>query len=157
MGAPVRGQSEAVEIPGAAGTDDLVLDIPPQAEHARTARLFAAAAARHFEVDEERVDDLKIAISEACTNAIKANAAAGVDDTIRVVAHAEPGGIRFSVTDAGAGFDPDSAIRSAEGYTPPSGLNEGTLGLALISSLFPTMDISRNHDRGMTVSILVER
>lgn len=151
----MRGQSEAVETPGAAGTEDLVLDIPPNAEHARTARLFAAAAARHFEIDEERVDDLKVAISEAATNAINAHTAAGVDDPIRVVAKEEPGGIRFSVTDAGPGFVPETP--SKDDYTPPLGLREGTLGLALISALFPTMDIRRNAERGMTISILIER
>jgi serine/threonine-protein kinase RsbW len=149
-------QSEAVERPGTSGTDDLVLDIPPQPEHARTARLFAAAAARHFAIDEERVEDLKVAISEAATNAIKAHADAGVDDPITVVASAEPAGVRFTVIDAGRGFDPVEAEASSD-YTPPAGLNEGTLGLALITALFPSSAIRRNEQRGMTVSIPVER
>jgi serine/threonine-protein kinase RsbW len=150
-------QSEAVDTSGAAGTNDLVLDFPPHAEHARTARLFAAAVARHFAVDEERIEDLKVAISEAVTNAIKAHAEAQVDDLIRVVVAAEPDGIRFTVMDAGSGFDPDRASVTGDDYTPPSGLNEGTLGLDLIRSLFPTMDIRRNDQRGMTLSILLER
>lgn len=151
----MRGQSEAVEVPGTAGTDDLVLDIPPLAEHARTARLFAAAAARHFEVDEERVEDLKVAISEAATNAINAHAKAGIEDAIRIVASSEPAALRFDVIDAGPGFEP---LTTTEGdYTPPSGLQEGTLGLVVINSLFPSMHIRRNETRGMTISILVER
>ena len=152
----MRGQSETVEVPGTAGTDDLVLDIPPLAEHARTARLFAAAAARHFEVDEERVEDLKVAISEAATNAINAHTKAGIEGVIRIVAKPETGGVRFEVIDSGPGFEP--VPTPTEGvYTPASGLQEGTLGLGVINSLFPAMEIRRNDTRGMTISILVER
>jgi serine/threonine-protein kinase RsbW len=154
----VPGRSEALEQTGpAAGTDDLVLDIPADPEHARTARLFAAAVARHFEVDEERVEDLKVAISEACTNAMHAHRAAAVDDSIRIVARPEAGRVVFDVVDAGAGFDPVEAMSTAMDYTPPAGLFEGSLGLVLIRSLFPGMQIARNPDRGMTVSIPVER
>ncbi len=151
----MRGQNEAIEALGTAGTDDLVLEIPPLAEHARTARLFAAAAARHFDVDEERVQDLKLAISEAVTNAINAHTKAGLEDDIRIVAKPGSGGIRFDVIDAGPGFEPVSNTTEGD-YTPPSGLQQGTLGLVVINSLFPTMEIRRNAARGMTVSILVE-
>lgn len=151
----MRGQSEAVDVPGTTGADDLVLDIPPLAEHARTARLFAAAAARHFEVAEERVDDLKIAISEAATNAINAHTKAGIEDPIRIVARPESGGVRVEVIDAGPGFEPMGTMLEGD-YTPPSGLQEGTLGLIVINSLFPAMEIRRNETRGMTISIFVE-
>ena len=69
----------------------------------------------------------------------------------------EVGRVRFEVVDAGAGFDPETALSHQEEYTPPAGIFEGSLGLALITSLFPGMEISRNDDRGMTVSIPVER
>ena len=144
-------------MPGSpAGTEDLVLEIPPEPEHARTARLFAAAVARHFAVEEERVEDLKVAVSEACTNAINAHKAASVSDAIRLVARPEGTLIHFDVIDAGRGFDPDEALATND-YTPPLGLFEGSLGLALIRSLFPSARILRNDDRGMTVTITVER
>lgn len=153
----MQGRSEALEKPGRpAGTEDFVLEIPPDAEHVRTARLFAASVARHFEAEDERVEDLKVAISEACTNAINAHRAAGVSDAIRLVARSEEGAISFDVVDAGRGFDPDDAL-AANDYTPPMGLFEGSLGLALIRSLFPDAQIVRNDGRGMTVTIAVER
>jgi serine/threonine-protein kinase RsbW len=152
----LRG-SEAVRSSGNdAGMFELVLDIPPDPEQVRTARLFAAAAARHFGLDEEGVEDLKVAISEACTNAIHAHRGAGIDDPIHIVATSEPQILRFDVVDAGGGFDPEIAKADAD-YTPPSGLAGGSLGLALIRSLFPKVEIMRNPDRGMTVSIVADR
>jgi len=50
--------------------DGFVLEVPARSEHLGTARAFAAAVARHYDVDAEVVDDLKIAISEACVDAL---------------------------------------------------------------------------------------
>jgi serine/threonine-protein kinase RsbW len=133
---------------------ELVLDVAPEPEHVRTARLFAAAAARHFSVAEEKVEDLKVAISEACTNAFRAHTDAGISDPVRVIAVAEAAGVRFSVVDAGRGFEPPQP--AGEDYTPPRGIFEGSLGLTLIHSLFPDAEIARNAGSGMTVSFVVE-
>ena len=139
--------------PGVRQQDELVLELTSEAEHVRTARLFAAAAARHFNVDEERVEDLKVAISEAVTNSFRAHDAAHVSDPVVVVAAPAENGVRYSVVDAGEGFEP----HAGEGgdYTPPMGIFEGSLGLALIRTLFPDVQIKRNEGRGMTVSFVV--
>ncbi len=134
-------------------SDDLVLEIAPQAEHVRTARLFAAATARHFRVDEERVEDLKVAISEAVTNSVRAHEGANLSDPVTIVASPAANGVRFSVVDAGEGFEPRAGDEGD--YTPPMGIFEGSLGLALIRTLFPDVEIKRNAERGMTVSFVV--
>jgi serine/threonine-protein kinase RsbW len=154
----VRGSTEAVHTPGPAiGTERLALDIPPDPEHVRTARLFAAATARHYGIGEEDVEDLKVAVSEAVTNAIRAHADAAVGDPISIVASADGSAVRFDVIDAGAGFDPAERASDSADYTPPGGLIEGTLGLVVISALFPNAAIVSNPDHGMTVSIVIER
>jgi serine/threonine-protein kinase RsbW len=150
---PVRLEG-AGEAQGLRGSEDLVLEIAPEPEHVRTARLFAAAAARHFNIDEEKVDDLKVAISEACTNSFRAHHAAHVSDPVVVVASPSDGGVRFSVIDAGKGFEPDAGSSDLE-KTPPGGLFEGSLGLTLIRTLFPDVEMKRNSNRGMTVSFVV--
>ena len=48
------------------------LQLPAHAEHLATARSFAAAVARHYDVMGEAVEDLKIAVSEACVDALVA-------------------------------------------------------------------------------------
>ncbi|MGH2784444.1 MAG: ATP-binding protein [Actinomycetota bacterium] len=133
------------------------LAVPPEPDQVRTARLFAAAVARHYGAEEERVEDLKVAISEAATNSIKAHRAARIADPIRVAAAPVDGELHFSVIDVGPGFAPSqeqSAVNDPP--TPVTGLFEGSLGLSLIRSLFPNVRIERNPSRGVTVSFTVE-
>lgn len=56
----------------AEGSERFVLEVGPVGENARTARLFGASIARHFECDEEQVEDLKLALSEAVNRAFRA-------------------------------------------------------------------------------------
>jgi hypothetical protein len=51
------------EVPVADGA--LVLEIPADAAQLSTVRLFAGGVGRHFGMDEETVEDLKLAVSEA--------------------------------------------------------------------------------------------
>ena len=139
------------EVPDVRVGDDLVLEIAPEPEHVRTARLFAASVARHFNVDEDKVDDLKVAISEACTNSFRAHTAASISDPVLVVASRADDGVRFSVVDAGEGFEPPA---TGSDHTPAGGLFEGSLGLTLIRTLFPDVEMTRNQTRGMTVSFV---
>jgi len=54
------------------------IQIPPRPEYVGVVRLAVASLARHHGIHEERVDDLKIAISEACTRAVVADAASPI-------------------------------------------------------------------------------
>ena len=133
------------------------LEVPPEPHQVRTARLFAAAVARHFGTDEERIEDLKVAISVAATNSNKAHRDAGVDEAVTIAAAASDGAVRFSVIDAGPGFSAESvSANPIDPPTPATGLFEGSLGLTLIQTLFPNVQIERNPSRGMTVSFSVD-
>jgi serine/threonine-protein kinase RsbW len=111
-----------------------------------TARLFAAAVARYFDCDEETVDDIKLAISEACTNAVKAPDAQW---PIGILVHPEDSTIEFAVVDRAGGFD-ETAV------TPPDDLlAESGIGLQIIRSLFPQAVVEHNPDGGTTVRFAV--
>lgn len=68
------------------------LSIPPSVEHVRTARLVAVAAARRAGLDEETVDDVRLAVGEAVARAVlrhgAAEVAAPVDVVVRDDGHA---------------------------------------------------------------------
>jgi serine/threonine-protein kinase RsbW len=92
------------------------------------------AAGRRVLADD-RVDDLKLAVSEACTNAIEAHDAIEADD--RVVVRWQETDDRFevSILDQGEGFDP-SSLPEHPPVTDPERLNfERGLGIPLIRTL----------------------
>lgn len=57
------------------------LRLSPDPGLAATARLFVAAIARRAGVDEERIDDAKLAVTEACAAAIDAQNPVEIDVT----------------------------------------------------------------------------
>lgn len=130
-------------------TDTFSLAIPPAPEYVGVARLFGAGLVRHYGCDEDRVEDVKLAISEACSSAISAHAAHAPDVPVRVAVTADPERLRFEVTGVAgleAPDDPDDEM------TPASGLYEGALGASLIRSLFPKVLIEPSPEGGTTVA-----
>jgi hypothetical protein len=71
--------------------DRFALELPSLAEHLGTARSFAAAVARHYGVSGEEVEDLKIAISEACIDALVSG------DRLSIRATSNGHGVQFEV------------------------------------------------------------
>jgi serine/threonine-protein kinase RsbW len=112
----------------------------PLPAHVRTARLVATAVARRSGVDEALLDEVRLAVGEACSRAVEAH---------RRHCPAEP--VRIEMTDLGERFEvvvsdavpaapADSAGASRatgtpdNGTLPPASL-PGGFGLAVISGL----------------------
>jgi serine/threonine-protein kinase RsbW len=114
----------------------LELSVPSRPEYIAVVRLVVSslAMARRALADD-RVDDLKLAVSEACTNAIEANAAAGEGAPVVVSCWEAPERFEVRVRDSGAGFDPNM-LPEHPSVTDPERLNfERGLGIPLIRSL----------------------
>jgi len=66
------------------------LEIPAGAEYVALARLVVSAmAAGETQLSDDRIDDLKIAVSEACTNAIEAHDALETEERVVVECSAD--------------------------------------------------------------------
>jgi serine/threonine-protein kinase RsbW len=114
--------------------------------------MFAGSVARHYGCDEDVVEDVKVAVSEACTNSVKAHRDRESGEPIELAARMNDGEITFEIVDAGGGIDTELQKAITENAaTPAAGLYEGSLGLMLIRSLFPGAEIIRNGDHGTTV------
>lgn len=114
----------------------LELSVPSRVEYIAIVRLVVSslATARRALADE-RVSDLKLAVSEACTNAIEANGHAGGDRPVVVSCWEGEDRFEVCVADSGAGFDPES-LPAHPPVTDPERLNfERGLGIPLIRSL----------------------
>lgn len=124
------------------------LHLPPDVQYVGLARLVVVAAARQAGMGGERIEDLRIAVSEATTNAVIAHQRAGAEQPV-VLEFGTTGHDTFELTvvDAGPGFEP----------VAPGSLNgrdwwiEGGLGVTIIRELADGVEFSRQQ--GMRVSI----
>jgi serine/threonine-protein kinase RsbW len=121
------------------------LEIPSDAVYISTARLFAAAIARHFGVDEDLVDDLKLAISEACNGAIRLRKAEAGNRPIRIDVSAETTSLSFEIEDA------IEAGPSLAGDTTGD-LTRG-LSIELIQALFPQAEMLAGPGGGTSLRL----
>src|SRR5512141_3015102 len=112
------------------------LEIPARADYLGLARQgVAAAAAVEPRFRDERIDDLRIAVSEATTNAIEAHADLDRDERIMIRCNLGADRIEVEVLDQGAGFDPTEAREMPEPDAPGRLQQEHGLGLPLLRVL----------------------
>jgi serine/threonine-protein kinase RsbW len=133
------------------------LEIPAKPEFVALARLVVSSfATTTMGLPDDRIDDLKIAVSEACTNAIEAHDAKDTDE--RVLVRCIPGerAVEIVIADRGSGFDP-GALPEHPPVTDPARLKyERGLGIPLIRSLVDELAID-SSDGGTSVRILMRR
>jgi serine/threonine-protein kinase RsbW len=121
--------------------DEVVeLALPPDTRHVGLARLVVVAAARRAGMDEERIEDLRIAVSEAMTNAMHAHLAARSEERV-TVRFGPTDNAEFAVTiaDTGSGFEPSSPAELAQRDRSI----EGGLGVTLIRGLTDHVEFVR--------------
>ena len=123
------------------------LEIPARPEFVALARLVVSSvASARRELADERVDDLKLAVSEACTNAIEAHDAISVDERVIVRCDELDDRLEVLVEDRGAGFDP-TALPEHPPVTDPERLNfERGLGIPLIRTLVDEVTFEPSDD-----------
>ncbi|MFI6354120.1 ATP-binding protein [Streptomyces sp. NPDC050743] len=116
-------------------------------EHVRTARLVAAAVARRAGVDEAVLDELRLAVGEACSRAVGLHQSSGISAPVKVALIEEEK--QFSI-EVG-----DEAPHAVPGDTPGAGqdgeaeIEEDEMGLAVISGLVDDVQVSTGHDGGL--------
>jgi serine/threonine-protein kinase RsbW len=112
------------------------LEIPARAEYVGLVRLVVSSlASGRRTLAEERIDDLKLAVSEACTNAIEAHHDIDVEERVLVRCSEAEDRLEVSIQDRGQGFDPES-LPEHPPVTDPERLNfERGLGIPLIRTL----------------------
>ncbi len=125
------------------GGEVIELEIPARAEFVALARLVVSAlAASDSNLADERIDDLKLAVSEACTNAIEAHDAAGSHERVLVRCRSDEERLEVCVEDQGRGFDP-SQLPDHPPVTDPDRLKyERGLGIPLIRALVDEVEFS---------------
>lgn len=121
------------------GAPTVRLTIPAKAEYITLVRLALSGLSDMRELSEETLGDLKLAVTEACTNSVRHGYTEG-EGTIEVVYELLSDRIVVEVADEGPGFD-------ACGDRPlGDGLAEGGLGIAIIQAVSDEFEAGRQAD-----------
>ena len=118
------------------------LSIPAKAEYITLGRLALTAIARVRPFSDETLSDLKLALTEACTNSVRHAYREG-GGTVEIVYQLEPDRLVVEVTDDGKGFEPPGLDESSNGE-----LSEGGLGIAIIRALADEVEIGERESGG---------
>ena len=95
--------------------------IPPRNDHlALVRRVVSTAAAAADELPTRRIDDLSLAVSEACANAIDAQCAIDAAEPVAIHIELDEGVVAVTVTDHAGGFSPDEVDPLPVGRGPGS-------------------------------------
>ncbi len=117
--------------------------------HVRTARLLAASLARRTGVEESVIDEVKLAVGEACARAVGINQRSG--DEVLVELSDDDATFAVAVHDRGhVAAVPDLVdVEELAGGDDPTAALPAGFGLAVIAGLVDDLDVSA--DSGGTV------
>ena len=133
----------------------VVLEIPARRDHLALVRLVVSGtAAIERLVPEGRLEDLRLAVSEACANAVDAQLAHGGDAPLRVEIDVDADAVAITVTDHAGGFDADEVDPIPRATDPQRLRHERGLGIPLMRSLVDEVTFTRTDD-GTAVRLVV--
>ncbi|MFJ9350233.1 ATP-binding protein [Streptomyces sp. NPDC101237] len=115
-------------------------------EHVRTARLVAAAVARRAGVDEAVLDEVRLAVGEACSRAVGLHQSAGINEPVRVALIEEEKQFSIEVGDEAPRSVP---VDRATGAAPDVEAEEDEMGLAVISGLVDDVEVTAGEHGGL--------
>jgi serine/threonine-protein kinase RsbW len=118
------------------------LTIPARPEYISLGRLALSAIAGVRPVSDETLHDLKLALTEACTNSVRHAYADGREGEVEILYELGPDRLVVEVGDEGSGFE--------LGELRPEGsdLEEGGLGIAIIRAVSDEVEIGPRVEGG---------
>jgi serine/threonine-protein kinase RsbW len=118
-----------------ASSGQVRLTIPARPEYITLCRLALTGLSRLAPLSEELLADLKLALTEACSNSVRHAYGEGEGGVVQIVYELLPDRLVIEVTDEGGGFDPAAAASEADD------LSEGGLGIAIIRAIADEVEI----------------
>jgi serine/threonine-protein kinase RsbW len=138
--------------------DRVELEVPASNEYLAVVRdVLTAVAAAGSKLPDGRIDDLRLAVTEACANAIDAEHRKPEDQRSPIHLHLElePDCVVVEVHDEAGGFDPDAVPAQPEVTKPERLRYERGLGIPLMRALTDDVDF-RAEGGGTTVRLVVD-
>lgn len=131
------------------------LSFSPEPAHVRTARQVGVAVARRAGITADLLDEVRLAIGEACSRAVALHRRHGIRDLIEVEMSDSPGYqvrvVDRAPPDRGADGIPEVPLTDGDAVlamATPDGLSEEAvaagMGLALLTSLVDDLEVRRS-------------
>ena len=112
------------------------LTIPAKPEYITLSRLALTGLSRVRPLSDDTLADLKLALTEACSNSVR-HAYADGDGHVEISFELREDRLVVEVADDGSGFEPEGVGRELDG----DDLAEGGLGIAIIRSIADEVEI----------------
>lgn len=128
--------------------ENITISVPSKPEYVGVVRLTLAAIASRVGFDIEKIEDMKVAVAEACTNAI-IHGCGGKENNFDVYFAVYGEKLIISVYDNGEGCLVDS-IEEPDMDNP----KEGGLGIFIIKSLMDDVEIKSEAGKGMMIKMI---
>jgi serine/threonine-protein kinase RsbW len=134
-------------------TDRVVLTFPAKPDYLLLARLTLSGLARELPLDDELLADLKLAVTEACGNAVR-HAYSGVEGDVSVAFAFDDNRLLMTVEDHGDGIRaPDSPADEADELVGPL---ESGMGMPIIRAIVDELAVEQGTDGRGTVVRMVK-
>ncbi len=118
------------------------LTIPAKPEYITLVRLALSGLSRLRPLSEETLGNMKLAVTEACSNSVRHGYADGGEGVVEILYELQPDRLVVEVADDGPGFDAPGDSLDEEN------LAEGGLGIAIIKAVsdeFEAGERSKGH------------
>jgi serine/threonine-protein kinase RsbW len=119
------------------GSRTVRLTIPAKPEYITLSRLALAGLSRVRPLSDETLADLKLALTEACSNSVR-HAYGDDGGHVSISFELQDDRLIVEVVDDGSGFELETAGRNGD----DAELSEGGLGIAIIRSIADEVEIS---------------
>lgn len=126
--------------------DVITIKLPSKAEYVSIARLAASVISNTVGFDVEEIDDIKVAVGEACNNAVLHGKSE--EEVYEIAFKLSEEKVHIEVKDNGVGFDEDK-------YEEPdlNNLKGNGLGIYIMKSLMDEVDIDAD-DQGTKLTMV---
>jgi serine/threonine-protein kinase RsbW len=125
-------------------SSDVRLTLPARPEYVAVIRHVLGAFADSLQLPLEMIEDMRLAVTEACTNVVR-HAYEGAAGSIDVVIRPHSDRLELIVSDRGRGLGPSADIAGPG------------LGLPIITALADTVDIQHTTSRGSRLAMSFRR
>jgi serine/threonine-protein kinase RsbW len=133
---------------------DVEILIPPRPEYVALVRHVIGATARLAGLDPDSVETAKLAVSEACTNAVVVTTRARREDAVQITADVRGDRMEILVADRGEHSELAEIVEEVE----PSSLDfsfERGLSLPLIQGLVDDVNLAERDGGGTVVTMTI--